>query len=83
MKDFLKRILKRIGIWKRVGNYSSWNQSREIMFLDSLSCNGRFLPDFDDVFGQSLGGNPIPQVPLQGPGLASASVESAQPLTAD
>jgi hypothetical protein len=61
MKDFLKRILKRIGIWKRVGNYSSWNQSREIMFLDSLSCNGRFLPDFDDVFGQSLGGNPIPQ----------------------
>ncbi len=57
MKDFLKRI----DIWKRVGNYSSWNQSREIMFPDSFLCNGRFFPDFDDVFGQSLGGNPIPQ----------------------
>ena len=47
MKDFLKRI----GIWKRVGNYSSWSQNREIIFLDSLSFHGRFLPDIDDVFG--------------------------------
>ena len=61
MKDFLKRTLKRISIWKRVGNYSSWSLNREIVFSDSLSFHGRFLPDFDDVFGQSLGGNPIPQ----------------------
>jgi hypothetical protein len=57
MKDFLKRI----SIWKRVGYYSSWNQNREIIFPDSLSIHGRFLPDFDDVFGQSLGSNPIPE----------------------